>query len=100
LQKIAAVFVCVSRIHPRIAHFVCPIAGWLKSKEISGRVQWGIGISNAIFQESRMYPMIGKRSNARATPKNPWFVQHRRLFSNSARLNSTPSERLPERRPN
>ena len=44
--------------------------------------------------------MIGKRSNARATSKNPWFVQHRRLFSNSARLNFTPSERLPERRPN
>ena len=43
--------------------------------------------------------MIIKRSNARATSKNPWLTQPRRQFPRSARLNSTPSERLPERRP-
>ena len=36
-----------------------------------------IGISNALFKESWMYPMIVKRSNARATPKNPWLTQLR-----------------------
>jgi len=43
--------------------------------------------------------MIVERSNARATSKNPWLTQPRRQFPHSARLNSTPSERLPERRP-
>ena len=43
--------------------------------------------------------MIIKRSNARATSKNPWLTQPRRQFPHAARLNFTPSERLPERRP-
>ena len=43
--------------------------------------------------------MIVERSNARATSKNPWLTQPRRQFPHAARLNPTPSERLPERRP-
>jgi hypothetical protein len=63
------------------------------------RIELSIGISNALFQESSMYPMIVKRSNARANSKNPWLTQPRRQFPHSARANSTLSERLPERRP-
>ena len=46
-----------------------------------------------------MYPMIVERSKAHATSKKPWLTQPRRQFPHSTRLNSTPSERLPERRP-
>ena len=46
-----------------------------------------------------MYPMMVERSNARATSKNPWLTQPCRQFPHAARLNSTPSGRLPERRP-
>jgi|GEM_PF-3403861 len=45
-----------------------------------------------------MYPMIIKQSNAHAISKN-LFAQHRRQFPHSAHLNSTPSGRLPKRRP-
>ena len=43
--------------------------------------------------------MIIKQSNARTTSKKPCLTQPRRQFPDAARLNSTPSERLPERRP-
>ena len=59
------------------------------------RTEKSIGISNAPFHDSSLYPPTGERLSKRQHGESAPSSHPRRQFPRPARLNFTPSQRLP-----